>query len=142
MSSTRGTAWTKVTEYSRWYRRQGSNSEFVTTPMPGNPEVLYVMNGYRGGVDRRWNDIVSAHQAIVAHTLYSKLSFAHPYLLLLYSCCCAVQWVSTDNAVTFERLNPAATYDGRMDSQLSVTSNGIMVVSGGDCGNFCNKNDV
>ena len=76
--------------------------------MPGSPEVLYVMNGYLGGRDRRWNDI----------------------------------WVSIDNAQSFERLNPAGVYDGRMDSQLSVTAAGVMVISGGDCGDVCNKNDV
>ena len=107
MSNMRGNGgWSMVTYTAAWWRRQGHNSEFVQTPI--GQEVLYVMNGYIGGVDRRWNDI----------------------------------WTSTDNARTFQRLNPAGVYDGRMDSQLTVASNGIMVISSGDCGDYCNKNDV
>ena len=98
--------WSMITYTAAWWRRQGHNSEFVQTP--NGQEILYVMNGYIGGVDRRWNDI----------------------------------WTSADNARTFQRLHPAAPYDGRMDSQLTVSSNGIMVVSSGDCGDYCNKNDV
>lgn len=106
-STSRGNGgWSMVTANAAWWRRQGHNSEFVITP--NGQEILYVMNGYIGGVDRRWNDI----------------------------------WVSADNARSFQRLNPAAVYDGRMDSQLTVAGNGIMIVSGGDCGEYCNKNDV
>ena len=109
VSSTRGNGgWSMITYTAAWWRRQGHNSEFVTTPMPNNAEILYVMNGFIGGEDRRWNDI----------------------------------WVSADNARSFVRLNPAAIYDGRMDSQLTVASNGILVISSGDCGDRCNKNDV
>ena len=106
-STSRGNGgWSMITMTAAWWRRQGQNSRFVQTPI--NQEVLYVMNGYIGGTDRRWNDI----------------------------------WVSTDNARSFQRLNPAAQYDGRMDSRISVAANGIMVVSAGDCGDVCNKNDV
>ena len=106
MSASHGTAWTLVTQQAEWWRRQGHNSEFVRTPT--GQEVLYVMNGYIGGDDRRWNDI----------------------------------WTSTDNARSFQRLNPAGSYMGRMDSQLTVASNGVMVISAGDCGDLCNLNDV
>ena len=51
-------------------------------------------------------------------------------------------WISTTNGMQWVRLNPYADYDGRMDAQLTITAAGIMVVSSGDCGDTCNKNDV
>lgn len=51
-------------------------------------------------------------------------------------------WVSVNNGQSFARLNAAAQYAGRMDAQLTVNSQGVMIISAGDCGDTCNKNDV
>ena len=51
-------------------------------------------------------------------------------------------WVSTDHGASFRRLSPYAKYQGRMDAQLTITQSGIMVISAGDCGDNCNRNDV
>ena len=51
-------------------------------------------------------------------------------------------WISTDQGNNFVRLNPYAEYPGRMDSQVSFTKAGTMIISSGDCGGSCNANDV
>jgi hypothetical protein len=50
-------------------------------------------------------------------------------------------WVSSDNSVSWFPLTTAAPYPGRKDAELTISRDGVLIVSGGDDGES-NVNDV
>ena len=50
-------------------------------------------------------------------------------------------WVSSDGSITWFRLTGAAPYPPRKDAELTISKDGVLIVSGGDNGEG-NENDV